>query len=98
MYVGCNVITGLAQNYPNPFNRQTTISYELSSFAEVTLTVFDQVGRHVVTLVRANQPAGMYRIDWDGRDDAGRQMASGVYLYRLQAGAFEETRKMVLVR
>ena len=88
----------LQQNYPNPFNPTTTIKYTLPVRSDVTVDVFNILGRNVRTLVDENQPAGQHTIRWDGRDGAGQSVATGVYLYRIVAGDFVETRKMVLVK
>jgi hypothetical protein len=83
----------LYQNYPNPFNPTTTISYQLPTNSHVTLKVFDVLGREVATLVDEVQEAGYKHVEF--RADG---LASGVYLYRLQAGGFNETKKMLVVR
>lgn len=83
----------LSQNYPNPFNPTTTIQYTLPGAADVTLIVFDMVGRKVAELVSERQAAGNYQQQFDGA-----ALASGVYVYRLQAGEFVQARKMLLVR
>ncbi len=83
----------LGQNYPNPFNPSTTIQYSIPSRSFVTLRVFDLLGREVNTLVSEELGAGTYSAQWDA---SGR--ASGVYLYRLQAGRFVETKKLLLLR
>ena len=88
----------LGQNFPNPFNPTTTISYSLPSRSRLTLDIFDVLGRRVRTLVDGLRPAGKYTAEWDGCDDDGRPVSSGVYLYRLTAGQFAQTRKMVLVK
>ncbi len=88
----------LNQNYPNPFNPATTIAFDLPLSSRVTLEVFDITGRLVRTLVDGQMPAGRHRVIWDGRGEAGQPVASGVYLYRLQAGDFVQTRKMVLMQ
>jgi len=88
----------LGQNYPNPFNPSTTLKYDLPQQAEVRLKIFDVQGRHVRTLVNQPQPAGRYAITWDGRNERGESIASGVYLYQLRAGTFAQTRRMALVR
>ncbi len=88
----------LQQNYPNPFNPETTIRYDLPVQAEVRLTIFDVLGRTVRTLVEQKQLAGAHSIVWDGRDDRGRQLASGLYLYRVTAGEFHKTAKMLLLK
>ena len=90
--------TALDQNYPNPFNPVTQIRYSLSRGAEVRLVIYDVLGREIVTLADGRQEAGLRTVTWNGRDAAGRQVASGVYFYRLLAGEFAQTRKMVLLR
>ena len=88
----------LWQNYPNPFNPQTTIGYSLAKSGRVTLAIYDALGRQVRMLVDQSQEAGRYQVAWDGLDDQGRGVASGTYLYRLDAGSFRQTAKMSLVR
>jgi hypothetical protein len=83
----------LCQNYPNPFNPSTTITFELPQASQVTLSVFDLLGREVSMLVNERRDAGVHAVNFDGSN-----LASGVYLYRLQAGSYVETRKLVLVR
>ncbi len=85
-------------NYPNPFNPSTEIVYSLPSEATVTLTVYNVLGREVITLLEDYMPAGEHRITWDGTNDSGVRVASGIYLYRLQAGAIATTKKMILLR
>lgn len=89
---------GLAQNVPNPFNPTTTIAFSLPETRHVSLTVFSADGRPVQTLVSKTLPAGPHEIEWNGRDARGHTVASGVYFYRLQAGSFWRTRKMVLLK
>jgi len=88
----------LQQNYPNPFNPVTTIRYDLPEQARVTLQVFDILGHEVRTLVQGVEESGFKSVIWDGTDDLGQPVSSGIYFYQLQAGAFEQTRKMVLLR
>jgi hypothetical protein len=88
----------LNQNYPNPFNPTTAISYQLSAISSITLKVYDLLGREIVTLVHAEQVPGPYTVNWDGKDEHGEQVTSGMYLYRLRAGTTESTRKMILVK
>jgi hypothetical protein len=88
----------LAQNYPNPFNPSTTISFSVARSSDVTLSIFDVRGGLVKTLLRGRREAGVHRVPWDGTDSRGSRVASGVYFYRLTAGSFRETRKMVLLR
>lgn len=71
---------------------------DLSGSADVTLSIFDLLGRRVRMLVNMNQPAGEFSVTWNGRNDIGRQVASGVYVYSLSAGEFKQTRKMLLLR
>jgi len=89
---------GLAQNYPNPFNPVTTIRYEIPKPARVTLEVYNLLGQKIRTLVDAYRSAGSYTATWDGRDEDGKEIASGVYFYRLSAGEFTAIRKMIFVR
>ena len=90
----------LGQNFPNPFNAQTLIQYELPAAGPVRLGVFNAAGQRVRLLVDEHQAAGLYLQPWDGRDAAGQQVASGAYLYRLEAPTtgFVQTRTMTLVR
>jgi hypothetical protein len=88
----------LAQNRPNPFNPETTIDYYLARSGSVEIAVFDLLGRKVRTLVSEWAPAGKGSIVWRGRDDFGNSVASGVYLYRLKAGDYCETKKMLLLK
>ena len=88
----------LSQNYPNPFNPTTKITFQLPEASQVNLTVYDVVGREVTTLVRDQMEAGTYEVEWDGRDSAGRVLPSGLYLYRIEAGSFTESRTMTLLK
>ena len=88
----------LYQNYPNPFNPGTTITFDISHHSLITLHVYDITGRKVRTLINGRLPAGSHEVLWDGRDDTGQWVASGVYIYRLQAGKFSQSRKMLLLR
>ncbi|MFH2056996.1 MAG: FlgD immunoglobulin-like domain containing protein [bacterium] len=88
----------LTQNHPNPFNPETTIDFALPQDAEVTLVVYNVLGKKVRELVSGWLPAGEHQIRFDGREDSGAELASGVYFYRLRAGTFEDTRKMVLLK
>jgi hypothetical protein len=83
----------LSQNYPNPFNPSTTINYDLPMTSEITLKVYDVLGREVATLVNGRQNAGRYTISFNAST-----LASGVYFYRLQAGNFTQSKKMMLVK
>lgn len=88
----------LHANYPNPFNPTTTIAYELPNAVDVKVQVFNALGQMVRTLVNSEQKAGKYNVQWDSRSDAGNVVASGVYIYRIQAGSFVATKKMLLVK
>jgi len=83
----------LMQNYPNPFNPATTISFSLPSKSFVSLKVFDALGREVATLVNEELSAGNHSRQWNGEN-----MSSGIYFYRLQAGSFTETKKLILLK
>ena len=86
----------LNQNYPNPFNPETTISYSLPGSSQVRLVLYNLLGHHVRTLIDEQQLPGSYVRVWDGRNDAGMSMASGVYLCRLTAGTFDKAIKLTL--
>jgi FlgD Ig-like domain len=91
-------INSLSQNYPNPFNPQTTIAFSVKERGRVRLAVYDVSGALVRTLANEDFAAGLHTATWDGRNDAGQPVASGVYFYKLIAGDFSHTRKMVLLK
>ena len=93
-----DAMASLGQNTPNPFNPTTLISYSLPAREHVTVSVYDAAGRLVRTLVNETRGAGAHDVQWDGRDDAGVTVGSGVYFYRLSAGSFTESRKMVMLK
>lgn len=88
----------LDQNYPNPFNPSTTINYQLSSISNVKIKIYDILGREVVTLINAQKPAGKYQVVWNGNNNFGNKVTSGIYFYRVQAGNFTAIKKMVLMK
>lgn len=89
----------LLQNFPNPFNPSTQISYAIPQNSEVKLTIFNLLGQRIKTLVdEENQKAGRYSIQWDGKDEFGKAVASGVYFYRIKAGDFVQSHKMMLLK
>jgi len=88
----------LRQNRPNPFNAFTVIEYELPERTDVALTVYDILGRAIRTWTCVDQRAGCYEEVWDGRDDTGGGVSSGIYLYRLRTGTFIETKRMILLK
>lgn len=89
---------GMEQNHPNPFNPSTVIRYAISEGGHVRLVVYNALGQEVRRLIDREQDPGRYRADWDGRDAAGRQVSSGLYLYRLTAGEKEVMRRMMLTK
>ena len=89
--------TALNGNYPNPFNPTTTIRYELKDASNVRLDVYNVKGQLVRSLVNTDQAAGAYRVVFNGRDDKGNPLSSGLYLYRFTAGKYRSTRKMMLM-
>jgi uncharacterized protein YoaH (UPF0181 family) len=87
-----------AQNYPNPFNPQTEIAYSLPENSKVKLTILNIQGQKVRVLVDEYQSAGMKKVTWDGCDESGERVASGVYFYRIEAGPYDVTKQMVLLK
>jgi photosystem II stability/assembly factor-like uncharacterized protein len=83
----------LEQNYPNPFNPTTAISYKLSAYSHVSLKVYDVLGREVATLVNENKPEGNYKVEFNTN-----KLVSGIYFYTMQAGAFVQTKKLILLK
>jgi len=88
----------LYQNYPNPFNPETTIRFQLKKSGPVKLTVYNMLGQKVKTLIDREKPAGNHRIVWDGTNDAGKKLSSGIYYYRLEMDTRHATRKMLLLK
>jgi hypothetical protein len=88
----------LAQNYPNPFNPQTSIAFTVRERGRVLLTIHGVAGDRVRTLASEDLAPGPHSRTWDGLDDRGQQVASGVYFYKMVAGNFTATRKMVLLK
>jgi hypothetical protein len=88
----------LYQNYPNPFNPATEIRYDLSEAVQVQLKIFNVLGQHVVTLVDQVANAGAFRVYWDGKNANGIDVATGMYIYQLKAGNFNDAKKMVMLR
>jgi sugar lactone lactonase YvrE len=88
----------LVQNYPNPFNPTTMISYNLPKATDVRLTVYNILGAKIATLVDGKQAAGSYKANWNAMDESGRAVSAGVYFYRIEAGTFSKTMKMLLVK
>ena len=85
----------LYPNFPNPFNGRTDIRYELAEHRHVRLDIVDVWGRRVRSLVDGVQPAGFHHVFWNGDDDAGRKVSSGLYIYRLKADNYIQAKKMI---
>ena len=92
------VAFALSQNHPNPFNPETVIEYALPKDCQVQIAIYNLLGQKIRTLIDQYQTKGQRKIHWDGKDDEGNELTSGIYFYRLQAGDFSETKKMVLLR
>jgi len=88
----------LSQNYPNPFNPETKIEYALKKTGHVTLYIYNVLGEKVKTLLDQDQPAGFYQINWDGKNDNGKPISSGIYLYKLEVNGFSEAKRMLLLK
>lgn len=88
----------LFQNYPNPFNPVTTIAFYLPHSGDIQLEIYDLLGQRIRTLVAGRKIAGLHQVNWDGRDDSGKGVASGIYMYRLARRGFVSSRKMLLLR
>jgi len=88
----------LHQNYPNPFNPRTTIKYDLVSNADVSIQIYDILGRKVKRLLDEKQGPGSLSVAWDGRDDSENPVESGIYLLRFRAGSHVASNKMILMK
>lgn len=88
----------LMSNHPNPFNPETQINYQLPEAGTVTLVVYNVMGQKIRVLEQTFRQSGVHQVSWNGRDDAGQSVASGVYLYQLTSGAFSQTRRMLLLK
>jgi hypothetical protein len=89
---------GLSQNYPNPFNPETTIGYQISQTGNVRLIIYNTMGQAVRMLVDGHQNPGSYEAVWDGKDENGLTLGSGMYLVRMEAGKFTSMRKVVMMK
>ena len=88
----------LSQNYPNPFNPNTKIEYALPVNCHLELTIYNILGQKVRTLIDKDQAAGCHSVLWDSKNGAGKEVASGIYLYRLQIDDFVDAKKMLLLK
>ncbi|MBT3252550.1 MAG: M6 family metalloprotease domain-containing protein [Candidatus Marinimicrobia bacterium] len=89
---------GISEFYPNPFNPSVTIKYAIPAGVDISLTVYDISGREIANLASGEQPAGSYEVNWNGINDSGKSVSTGVYFARLEAGDFSQTIKMVYLR
>jgi flagellar hook assembly protein FlgD len=92
------LVFSLQQNYPNPFNQTTKICFDVTHRAHIHLKIYDILGRQIATLVDDIKEAGSYSLNWDGVNDGGDPVSSGVYFYILIAENFIQVRKMILVK
>lgn len=88
----------LSQNYPNPFNPSTTIKYSLPKEEKVKIVVYDMLGNKITELVNESKSAGLHQVIWNGNDDKGRNVSSGVYILTINSGSYFQSRKMVLMK
>ena len=86
------------QNYPNPFNPETTIIYKIPKRSNVTLKIYDILGREIKTLINREIESGTHEIKWNGTDNNGMKAANGIYLYKIQADGFSKTMKAILLK
>ncbi|NOZ60443.1 MAG: T9SS type A sorting domain-containing protein [Calditrichaeota bacterium] len=91
-------VFALKQNYPNPFNPTTTIAFDLPQQAKVKLVIYNALGQKIRTLLDKESPAGSHQISWDGKNEIGEKVSSGIYFYEIRAGNFRQVRKMSLLR
>jgi hypothetical protein len=88
----------LEQNYPNPFNPKTTVKYAMARDTKVTIQIYNLLGQRIRTLIDSDQTAGYKSIDWDGANNDGIAVCSGVYFYQMKAEDFVSTKKMLLLK
>lgn len=88
----------LHQNFPNPFNAETIIKYEVPNATHVTIKIFNMFGQEITTLVDAQRPIGVYQVAWNGKNNLGKAVASGIYAYQIVTKEFVRTRKLLLLR
>ena len=91
-------VFALHQNYPNPFNPTTTIKYDLPQDASTTITIYSILGQEVKTVVNGFEKAGFKKVVWDGTNDLGNKVATGVYIYKIRAGKFTSNKKMIMLK
>ncbi len=89
---------GLVGNYPNPFNPQTTIRFDVAFSADIRITIFNTLGQRIKTVAQGFYSTGSYDVVWDGRDQSGKRVASGIYFYRMESDGFTESKRMMLIK
>jgi len=89
---------GLSKNYPNPFNPTTTIGYDVASSGEVSIVIYDMMGREVRTLVSDHANPGSYAVVWNAKNNQGLEVSAGMYVYKMIAGDFVQVNKMLLIK
>jgi len=92
------LVTALQKNYPNPFNPETTIRYSLSNNGPVKIQIYNIKGQLIRNLVNENKKAGNYTVIWNGKDEQGKSVSSGIYFYRMQSSKYSATQKMMLMK
>lgn len=88
----------LSQNYPNPFNPTCVIAYSLPTDCQVKLAIYNILGQKVKVLVDEYQNYGYKSVTWDGKDNQSKELATGIYFYRIEAGSFVQTKKMLMMK
>jgi flagellar hook assembly protein FlgD len=88
----------LSNNYPNPFNPSTKIQFAVPNEQNISLVIYNILGQRVRTLVQGVRPVGQYTVTWDGKDEAGRTVESGVYICRLETGSIALVKKMLMLK
>ena len=91
-------VYSLDANYPNPFNPETTVPYAVPNAGDVKLAIYNALGQRIAVLAQGRRGAGYYRAVWDGRDEIGREVASGIYFVRMSAEGFTAVRKMMVLK
>jgi len=88
----------LFQNYPNPFNSETQIYFQIPRFSRVRITVYNLMGNEIRVIMNGNKSPGSYRVNWDGKDNQGLVMPSGIYIFELKADGFSQSKKMIVMK
>jgi len=88
----------LSQNYPNPFYAHTTIEYAIPKETDVAIKIYSIMGQAIRTIQLGSHKIGFYKVIWDGRDNRGQRVAPGIYFYRIEAGKYTETKKLMILR